>query len=373
MANFAHTCTNSFNSKPRCFLKLLLLSALSLFIVHIFGLMAFYRESNMSILLGRNLSKQLENMTMVENTIKVSKCVQNEDYEVLKAIRSSKGMWTISPAGRFGNQMGQYATLFALARLNRKQAYMCPRMANYLPQNFKITLPTLTQEVVAKIPWKNYYLSDWMEEKHKKISGDYIKFSGYPVSWTFYHHIREEISREFSFHEFIANEINLYLWNITAERQNVTYIGVHVRRGDYVHVMPNTWKGVIGDKSYLEQAMSYFRNKYKNALFIVVSNGIEWCRKNIDASKGDVYFSGDGNEAKPQKDFAILAHCNHTIMTIGTFGFWAAYLAGGEVIYLSNFTLPNSPFLKVFKYEASFRPEWIGIAADLTPLLVKTP
>ncbi|XP_072097459.1 galactoside alpha-(1,2)-fucosyltransferase 2-like [Mobula birostris] len=282
-------------------------------------------------------------------------------------------MWTIHPIGRLGNQMGQYATLFALARLNKKQAYISPEMAKFLSQNFKITLPTLQKEVKQKIKWKNYHLSDWMEDKYKNIAGDYINFVGYPCSWTFYHHIRNEILQEFSFHEFVTEEVNLYLRKITASRQNVTYIGVHVRRGDYVRVMRKVWKGVIGDKKYLEQAMSYFRNKYKDAVFIVVSNGIDWCRKNIDVSKGDVYFSGDGNESNPHKDFAILAHCNHTIMTIGTFGFWGAYLAGGDTVYLTNFTLPNSPFLRVFKYEAAFRPEWMGINADLSPLLVKAP
>lgn len=55
-------------------------------------------------------------------------------------------------------------------------------------------------------------------------------------------------------------------------------------------------------------------------------------------------------------------------MTIGTFGFWAAYLAGGDTIYLANFTLPDSSFLKIFKPEAAFLPEWVGINADLSPL-----
>ncbi|XP_067861394.1 galactoside alpha-(1,2)-fucosyltransferase 2-like [Heptranchias perlo] len=309
----------------------------------------------------------------METTINVSKCLRDEDYESFKAIRSSKGMWTMSPIGRLGNQMGQYATLFALAKLNRKQAYISPGMADYLSLNFKLTLPTLNQKFEDKTPWKNYHVADWMEEKYRNISGDYIKLVGYPCSWTFYHHIREEILHEFSFHEFITKEVTLYFRNIAAQRPSVTYVGVHVRRGDYVSVMPRMWKGVTGDKKYLEQAMAYFRNKYKDVVFVVTSNGIDWCRKNIDASKGDVYFSGDGNESKPHRDFAILAHCNHTIMTIGTFGFWAAYLAGGETVYLTNFTLPDSPFLKVFKYEAAFLPEWIGIPADLSPLLKKNP
>ncbi|RXG52739.1 Galactoside 2-alpha-L-fucosyltransferase 1 [Armadillidium vulgare] len=30
---------------------------------------------------------------------------------------------------------------------------------------------------------------------------------------------------------------------------------------------------------------------------------------------------------------AILSFCNHSIFTIGSYGFWASYLAGGEVLY----------------------------------------
>ncbi|XP_072418170.1 galactoside alpha-(1,2)-fucosyltransferase 2-like [Chiloscyllium punctatum] len=337
--------------------------------MYMFDHMRYCEENNKVTLFGQNFSKYLANVTTLQITTNLSNCLKNEDYESFKAIRSSKGMWTITPSGRFGNLMGQYATLFALARLNKKQAYIFPNMANSLSQVFKLTLPMLHQEAKTQIPWQNYHIADWMDEKYKNILGDYIKLTGYPSSWTFYHHIREEILREFSFHEYVTEKVNFYLTKITAQRQNVTFVGVHVRRGDYVHVMPKIWKGVLADRNYLEKAMAYFRNKYKEVIFIVTSNGLDWCHKNINTSNGDVFFLGDGNEAKPQTDFAILAHCNHTIMTIGTFGFWAAYLAGGDVIYLTNFTLPDSPFLKVFKYKAAFLPEWIGIAADLSPLL----
>ncbi|XP_038668163.1 galactoside alpha-(1,2)-fucosyltransferase 2-like [Scyliorhinus canicula] len=362
-----------FSGKQPCFLTLLLLSTFSFIAMCIFGYVLYHEENYKFKLFGQNTSKHLANNISRKTTVNFSECLGDEDFKTFKAIRSSKSIWTISPNGRFGNLMGQYATLFALARLNRKQAYILPGMAESLSQSFKLTLPTLNKEVKDKVPWQNYNLADWMEEKYKNISGDHIHFFGFPCSWTFYHHIREEILREFSFHAFITTEVNSCLRNITAQRQNITYVGVHVRRGDYVYVMPEVWKGVIADRNYLERAMFYFRSKYKDVVFIVTSNGIDWCRKNIDASKGDVYFLGDGNESKPQRDFAILAHCNHTIMTIGTFGFWVAYLAGGEVIYLTNFTLPGSPFLREFKYEAAFLPEWIGIAANLSSLLNQSP
>ncbi|XP_050783907.1 galactoside alpha-(1,2)-fucosyltransferase 2-like [Gopherus flavomarginatus] len=282
---------------------------------------------------------------------------------------TEQGMWTVHSAGRLGNQMGEYATLYALAKMNGRQAYILPQMHQQLAPLFRITLPVLSSDVVRNIRWRNYGLHNWMSEEYRHIKGKYVRLTGYPCSWTFYHHLRQEILQEFSFHDHIKEEANRYLAGLRGQRQNVTYMGIHVRRGDYVRVMPQVRKGVVADKAYLEKAMGYFRAKYQEPVFVVTSNGMEWCRENIDASWGDVYFSGDGKESSPGRDFALLVHCNHTIMTIGTFGIWASYLAGGETIYLANYMLPNSPYLRHFKPSAAFLPEWIGIDADLSPLL----
>ncbi|XP_063159110.1 galactoside alpha-(1,2)-fucosyltransferase 2 [Candoia aspera] len=282
------------------------------------------------------------------------------------------GIWTVNALGRLGNQMGQYATLYALAKLNGHQAYILPEMHQTLSPVFKITLPVISAKRFRKIHWRKVHLHDWMSEEYHHIQGKYVRLSGYPSSYTFYHHIHQEILKEFTFHDHIKKEANRHLQVLRGERQNVTYVGVHVRRGDYVWVMPKTWKGVVADAGYLKKAMNYFRKKYLNPIFVVTSNGMQWCKENINASKGDVYFAGDGKESSPGKDFALLAHCNHTVMTIGTFGIWASYLAGGEAVYLANYTLPGSPFLKAFKPSAAFLPEWIGIPADLSPLLPKS-
>ncbi|CAM5131182.1 unnamed protein product [Natator depressus] len=281
---------------------------------------------------------------------------------------TEQGVWTVNSLGRLGNQMGEYATLYALAKMNRRLAYILPAMHQQLAPLFHISLPVISRFRAWRIPWKDYELHDWMSEEYRHIEGKYVRLTGYPCSWTFYHHLRQEILQEFSFHDHIKEEANRYLAGLRGQRRNVTYVGVHVRRGDYVQVMDERWKGVVADKAYLEKAMGYFRDKYQEPVFVVTSNGMEWCRENIDASRGDVYFSGDGKESSPGRDFALLAHCNHTIMTIGTFGIWAGYLAGGETVYLANYTLPDSPFLEVFKPAAAFLPEWIGINADLSPL-----
>ncbi|XP_056399530.1 galactoside alpha-(1,2)-fucosyltransferase 2-like isoform X2 [Hyla sarda] len=297
------------------------------------------------------------------------KKVLEEFQPEIREPNSLKGIWTIIATGRLGNLMGEYATLYGLAKINGQQAYISPEMHNQLSNIFKIRLPILHPESINRIQWRDYELHDWMSEEYRHIEDKFVRFTGWPCSFTFYHQIRDEILREFTFHDFIKEESNAYLEKIRGDKKNVTFVGVHIRRGDYVHVMPNTWKGVIADKGYLQKATDYFRNKYENPLFVVTSNGMDWCKENIDNSLGDVHFAGDGQEGSPARDFALLAHCNHTIMTIGTFGIWVAYLVGGETVYLTNYTLPDSPFLKIFKYEATFLPEWIGIPADLSPLL----
>ncbi|CAH2318888.1 galactoside 2-alpha-L-fucosyltransferase 2-like [Pelobates cultripes] len=313
------------------------------------------------IKLLRDVFKKKESVQLQRTTIATAK-----DTE-----RSLTGMWTVNVNNRLGNLMGEYATLYALAKLNGREAYILPEMHAQLSKIFKLRLPVLHSDVVKTIPWRKYWLHDWMSPEYNNIQGEYVQLTGCPCSFTFYHHIRDEILKEFTFHNYVKKESNDYLAKFQGDRKNVTFVGVHVRRGDYVYVMPNTWKGVIADKGYLQKAMDYFRNKYENPLFVVTSNGMDWCKKNINNSLGDVHFAGDGKEGSPGRDFALLAHCNHTIMTIGTFGIWVGYLVGGETIYLSNYTLPDSPFLKLFKYEAAFLPEWIGIPADLSPLLKK--
>ncbi|KAM4824954.1 galactoside alpha-(1,2)-fucosyltransferase 2 [Thomomys bottae] len=277
--------------------------------------------------------------------------------------------WTIKVRGRLGNQMGEYATLYALAKMNGRPAFIPAEMYVTLAPIFKISLPVLPSALDRWLPWQNYQLNDWMEERHQHISSNFVRFTGYPCSWTFYHHLRPDILREFSLHEQLREEAQAFLRGLQADRGGpCTLVGVHVRRGDYVHYMPSVWKGVVADPDYLKQAMDWFQARYDFPVFVVTSDDMAWCRDNINASFGDVVFAGNGIEGSPGKDFALLTQCNHTIITIGTFGIWAAYLAGGETIYLANYTLPDSPFLKVFKPEAAFLPEWVGIPADLSPL-----
>jgi galactoside 2-L-fucosyltransferase 1/2 len=61
------------------------------------------------------------------------------------------------------------------------------------------------------------------------------------------------------------------------------------------------------------------------------------------------------------EDMAILSKCNHTIMTVGTFGWWAGFLAGGITVYFKDFPAVGSELSLGFDAGDYFLPEWVGL------------
>lgn len=58
-------------------------------------------------------------------------------------------------------------------------------------------------------------------------------------------------------------------------------------------------------------------------------------------------------------DLALLSLCDHNIMTVGTFGFWAAFLAGGENIYFAHPFGRGTGLYDGFSHEDFFLPHWL--------------
>ncbi|XP_064461831.1 galactoside alpha-(1,2)-fucosyltransferase 1-like [Ornithodoros turicata] len=270
------------------------------------------------------------------------------------------GAWTLHTKGRLGNQMSGYALLYALAKLNRRQAYVHPDMYRQLAPFFRITLPLLTRGLQS-LPWKKMEITDnWMSDAYSNISESYVFLTGFPNSWTMYYQYQEEIMAQFRFHDHIIRQTWKTLSKLKARRHNPTFVGVHVRRGDYVAKIRKSYMGVLAIPAFLDRAMWYFRVRYQEPVFVVVSDDIEWCIQNINNALGDVYFPTMGRLTSPGEDLALAGNCNHSIMTIGTFGFWAASLARGMTLYLSNYTRPESdPYFKLHL------PYWMGIPANL--------
>ena len=145
-------------------------------------------------------------------------------------------------------------------------------------------------------------------------------------------------------------------------RGGFTRVGIHVRRGDVVGADKVQFGYSTPTAKYFRKAMNYFTDRYDRVQFVVASNDADWTYANVkaapNASSSTVNVMYTPN-LDGYHDFAILSLCDHIIMSTGTFGWWAAWLAKGTTIYYKNWPIVNTTLYRMFKYDDYFPPGWI--------------
>jgi galactoside 2-L-fucosyltransferase 1/2 len=151
----------------------------------------------------------------------------------------------------------------------------------------------------------------------------------------------------------------------------VTYIAVHIRRTDIFALSGHDY-GV----AYLYKAVTYMMAKFHDRclLFVVCSDDVKWSKTSFKAimANSSAVFTGRCRPnvlfvagKSPAQDMAVLASCNHTIFTMGTFGWWSAYLAGGLAIYNNKYPPAWNPLYKkplMTRNSDVYLPSWIGLS-----------
>lgn len=93
--------------------------------------------------------------------------------------------------------------------------------------------------------------------------------------------------------------------------------------------------------SYYLEAMSAFQVRLKakkgKVIFVIVSDDWQWVKSNLipRVKRFNAYLGGTGVTNYTDDlatDLGILARCNHTVLSYGTFSFWGGFLSGGKRI-----------------------------------------
>ena len=125
----------------------------------------------------------------------------------------------------------------------------------------------------------------------------------------------------------------------------ITFVGVHNRRTDYLDFRRRVLKLDNLYEDYFEDAAAYFNDDYDNVAFVYVSDDMKWGRRKLKDKIKNMFFVGCGDGDSSDcigKDLALLANCNHTITTHGSFSHWAAFMAGGEIYTEYGAIIPNA-------------------------------
>lgn len=184
-----------------------------------------------------------------------------------------------------------------------------------------------------------------------------ISLQGLFQSWKYFLNVQDEIRREFTFHPHIRKKSEAFYKTLLNDCKNCTCVGVHVRRGDFLTAKNKGEGFVTASRSYFLKAFNLMRSILSNhILFLVGSDDLDWCKVNLNLTDV-IVLSPDVQTVH----LAILSNTSHMVISTGTYGWWAAWLANGITVYYNMYPIAGSKIDKGFNKADYYPPTWIGI------------
>ncbi|KAL4230180.1 Galactoside 2-alpha-L-fucosyltransferase 2-like [Mactra antiquata] len=265
--------------------------------------------------------------------------------------------------GRLANHIYQYASVYGIAKKHNftiilgkdddiVQYFELPsaeiRHSRKICEAFEVKLAKhccVFDETFMNLPKNQSYLL-----------GEYLQ------SWKYFSHVFNEVRKELKFKDRINDPIKSILSDYREAytlkyAQNVTIVGVHIRRGDLASDDFSLGGVRPAPDEYIRHAIDYIYQEFKNIVFIVCSDDMEYAQVVMKYSKPPVEFVHN----EPIHDLALLANCDHVITTVGSYGWWAGFLSQGIVLYY-KYPMKEGTFERTeYNYDDFFPPNWIGL------------
>jgi hypothetical protein len=218
----------------------------------------------------------------------------------------------LNKGGRIGNQMFQYANLLGIKALKGYDIVLSKEHMNssMIQHTFDLSEYTAEDEENLKFNSTVCESSHCFDSKILEVK-DNTNLRGYFQTEKYFKHCSDLIRREFTFKNDTIKEVE----NFLQPYLDRTLVSIHIRRTDYlVYTHIHEKCGLL----YYNQAIKILDTP--NTQFIVVSDDIEWCKKNLNIS--NVVFSHGSYDF----DLCIQSRCEHHIISNSTFSWWGAWL-----------------------------------------------
>ena len=267
--------------------------------------------------------------------------------------------------GRLGNLLFQYAATIAIVNYTKRKALFGKKML-YLTNIF----PKLTVNVIERVPrWRKVKeKAVWdFDENLFHLPNENIKIEGYVSSFRYFERMLPWFYTDLlaHFNNTLSTKADHFIQDVKKQykvKSNGVLpktVCVHVRRGDKATQFAHDVLSFrLPSAEEILSAMKYMESKHEHVAFIVASDTTDWCKQHLQ--KHNVYIS---NLTTFYEDFVLVSSCVDMIMTVGTFGWWAAWLTsqrGGTSMYFKFPFVEGTTKDALLNRHNSFPEEWIA-------------
>jgi len=268
---------------------------------------------------------------------------------------------TIGEAGNLASQIQQYASLYAIAKENKKEIIF-PESSIKKGYGFKfaeaLQIPIVTKPDSFFSNFKQIQADDRLIVDSSMFSLD--RGTNYNVNNRFdlfhywYNKYSEEVSTWKWNAKYLEQAIERYSKIKLTGKETVS---LHVRRGDYL--LPQHSHFCKLGNEYYGEALQLFFNDIDRYQFIVFSNDIEWCKENLLEESEIVFFIEPGID---YQDLVLMSLCDHSIIANSSYSWWAAYYnrnINKKVVCPTNYLTKTSLWAHI--NGNYYPPTWINI------------
>ncbi|ELU10167.1 hypothetical protein CAPTEDRAFT_93240 [Capitella teleta] len=202
-------------------------------------------------------------------------------------------------------------------------------------------------------------------EQLQQLRGN-VSLCCYLQSWKYFEGFESTIRQEYSFKNAVQIRAREELQNcqrVYTEKFNASamMVGVHIRRRDVASNIAKSRGFADAPLVYIQKAMQFYEDRFQHVVFVLVSDDHSWCEKNFRQllDRGQACLPPDRSAIQ---DLCVLSLCNNSIVTVGSFGWWSAFLAGGQVVYFDKWPRRDSEIASHFNRADYFPPHWVGLS-----------
>lgn len=250
--------------------------------------------------------------------------------------------------GRFGNQMFQYATLYALGK-DLQYTFGVPyntkspndKLNFCLPECFDLSAKDSSSFIFTSV----YIETEFFYQKEIKNILDGTDIRGYFQTEKYFKKYKNDLkTKEFKFKDNIQKKANDILKNKSNE-----LISVHMRLTDYLHLQ--NCHPICSD-SYYNSALELLP---KNADIILFSDDVHLAKEKLKNLNRKITFIGTDDKFV---DMCLMTMCNYHVIANSSFSWWGAWLSDSKKIIAPKQWFGMSPSVPK-KWDDIYCEDWI--------------